>query len=124
MPPLGGDAVLHGGDELRQRPVADAMGRVGGDVGRDEGAEVTDQRLTARQDQAILAFRLCARVARCAAPGPEHGLTGGWIARKCGDFVRAHMLRCGKRNERPPRQEPQGDKSDQSAAHDPGTTGG
>jgi hypothetical protein len=121
VPPLRRDAVLHGGDEFRQRPAADAMGRIGGDVWRDEGAEIAGQRSPACEDQPVLALGLWHRVARRAAPGPEHRFPGGGVALQPRDLLRCDMGRRGQGVEPASRGKPEHEEEDEEPAH--GTVG-
>ena len=79
----GRDAELHGVDEIEVRPAADAIFRIGRDVGRVEGAELRLQRLTAAELQRLLSAGAGRGMAGFAAASPEHLGAIGEVGRVC-----------------------------------------
>ena len=93
MAAVGRRALPHGGDEVRLAPGADAVFRIGRDVGRIERAEVRLKgRAAAEPGLVLLVGR---RVAGGAAAGVEHGLAVAEIGRVGAERARGYGRRHG-----------------------------
>ena len=88
-------AAQHGVGEILDRPGADAVVRIGGDVGRHEGAERRLQLEAAGQFKLRVALRFRARVAGRAAAGLENPLAARGVARARARRLVAASSRCG-----------------------------
>ncbi|MNL14064.1 hypothetical protein D3C87_1349930 [compost metagenome] len=73
------DAARHRIAEFRKRPAANAMLRIGGNIGHMEGAEGAFQRLPARKRQKRIALGIWCRMATCAATRPEQRFAIGKV---------------------------------------------